>query len=82
MRVSYPYVKWTFDHVVLPNHITNWNHYISNNTLYIRYYGTYDHKTWQGGDSPWETPIAPWNLYHVVLLDHVTNQKHIYYYNP
>ena len=38
-------------------------------SLYLYYYNTYDHETWQGGDIPWRAPThkVTWSLNHVAL---------------
>ena len=46
MRVSTHRVKWAFKHVVLKDHMTNWNNY-------IYYHGACGYHSLQGGHLPW-----------------------------
>ena len=43
-------------------------------TLYLHYYNTYGHQTWQGGDFLWEavTHKVRWTFDHKVVLEHAT----------
>ena len=94
--------NWSFDHVVLQDHVINEKHYIFNTTvpmapnlvgwwftlrgsyscsylanelrdelktLYLYYFNTYFHQTWQGRDIPWGalTHKVTWSLNHMVL---------------
>ena len=58
----------TFGHVVLQDHETHQNHYISTTTAY-------DCQTWQNGNLSWWAPTqkVKWPFDHMVLLDHVIN---------
>ena len=43
---SFYRVTWKLDHVVLSDHLTNWNHY-------LHYHSMYGHQTWQDGNQHW-----------------------------
>ena len=55
-------VTWKLYHVVLSDHLTNWNHY-------LHYHSMYGHQTWQDGNQPWLAPTykVTWSFDHLFL---------------